>query len=165
MNDYRTPTPATLKGARTVTTPEATVLWREKAAVFVDVMPQAPRPANLPAGTIWRDRPRLSVPGTTWLPDTGYGAVSGATDCWSATDPPAAAFSRSMVCSIACSAGETGAGAKVAAELPGLCPSMASDVQDDAASSSARAASPVAVRRRHCSPAAVIQLGSLRHHG
>jgi len=82
MNDYRTPTPQSLKGARTVTTAEAVALWREKKAVFIDVMPQAPRPANLPAGTIWRDRPRLSIPGSAWLPDTGYGAVSGATETY-----------------------------------------------------------------------------------
>jgi PQQ-dependent catabolism-associated CXXCW motif protein len=78
LNDYRTPTPATLKGARTIQTAEAAALWRAKRAVFVDVMPQAPRPANLPAGTIWRDRPRLSIPGSAWLPDTGYGALSTA---------------------------------------------------------------------------------------
>jgi PQQ-dependent catabolism-associated CXXCW motif protein len=76
QGDYRTPTPERLTGARTIATDEAAALWRSKGAAFVDVMPQAPRPANLPAGTIWRDRPRLSIPGSLWLPDTGYGALS-----------------------------------------------------------------------------------------
>jgi PQQ-dependent catabolism-associated CXXCW motif protein len=77
--DYRAPTPAGLAGARVVATEEAERLWQGKSAVFVDVLPRAPRPANLPPGTIWRDRPRLDIPGSIWLPDTGYGALAPAT--------------------------------------------------------------------------------------
>ena len=78
--EYRTPTPPTLKGARVVTTAQAAELWRGGSAVFIDVMPRAPRPANLPAGTIWRDRPRSNIPGSIWLPDTGYGALAAVTE-------------------------------------------------------------------------------------
>src|ERR1700680_4034583 len=53
--DYRPPTRAGLAGARVVSTAEAERLWQGKSAVFVDVMPHAPRPANLPPGTIWRE--------------------------------------------------------------------------------------------------------------
>jgi PQQ-dependent catabolism-associated CXXCW motif protein len=80
LDDYRAPTPSTLRGARALSTAEAAALWKEGAAVFLDVMPQAPRPANLPAGTIWRDKPRLNIPGSVWLPDTGYGALAAATE-------------------------------------------------------------------------------------
>jgi PQQ-dependent catabolism-associated CXXCW motif protein len=79
MQDYRQPVPRTLQGARVVDTDEAEVLWKE-GAVFVDVMPQVPRPANLPAGTIWRDPPRRNIPGSIWLADTGYGALAPATE-------------------------------------------------------------------------------------
>src|SRR5258708_7708028 len=41
-HDYRAPTPAGLSGARVVTTPQAEALWRDKAAIFVDVMPRPP---------------------------------------------------------------------------------------------------------------------------
>jgi PQQ-dependent catabolism-associated CXXCW motif protein len=82
LEDYRAPTPASLKGARTVDTIEAARLWRDKSAVFVDVMPHVPRPANLPAGTIWRDKPRFSIPGSAWLPDTGYGELAAATEAY-----------------------------------------------------------------------------------
>src|SRR6266849_5340813 len=78
--DYRTPTPAGLSGARVVTTAQAEAHWRDKAAIFVDVMPRAPRPPNLPPGTIWRDRPRLNIPGSIWLPDTGYGELAPVTE-------------------------------------------------------------------------------------
>jgi PQQ-dependent catabolism-associated CXXCW motif protein len=79
MQDYRAPTPATLKGARVLTTDEAAALWKAGGAVFIDVMPQAPRP-NLPAGTIWRDKPRHNIPGSLWLPDTGYGVLAAPTE-------------------------------------------------------------------------------------
>jgi PQQ-dependent catabolism-associated CXXCW motif protein len=80
--DYRAPTPATLKGARVVTTEEAERLWKGGEAIFVDVMPHAPKPANLPAGTIWRDKPRHNIPGSIWLPDTGYGALAPVTETY-----------------------------------------------------------------------------------
>jgi PQQ-dependent catabolism-associated CXXCW motif protein len=80
--DYRTPTPATLKGARVVTSSEAAAIWRDGSAVFIDVLPQAPRPAGLPPGTIWRDKPRLDIPGSIWLPDTGYGEIADVTEAY-----------------------------------------------------------------------------------
>ena len=75
MDDYRAPTPATLSGARVVNTAEAETLWKSGAA-FVDVLPHLPRPANLPAGTVWREKPRFNIPGSIWLPDTGYGEIA-----------------------------------------------------------------------------------------
>jgi len=78
--DYRAPTPTTLKGARVVTTVEAEQIWKSGGAIFLDVLPHAPRPANLPPGTIWREKPRRNIPGSCWLPDTGYGALAPATE-------------------------------------------------------------------------------------
>src|SRR5436305_10183659 len=78
--DYRAPTPTTLKGARVVTTAEAEQIWKSGGAIFLDVLPHAPRPANLPPGTIWREKPRRNIPGSCWLPDTGYGALAPATE-------------------------------------------------------------------------------------
>ena len=75
---YRAPTPATLAGAKVLTDAEAHDLWRRKAAAFVDVLPQPPRPKNLPKDVLWRDKPRYDIPGSLWLPDTGYGALAPA---------------------------------------------------------------------------------------
>ena len=80
MEDYRAPVPATLAGARVLTTAEAEAIWRAKTGVFIDVMPRAPRPPNLPGGTVWRDKPRLNIPGSVWLPDTGYGKLAAVTE-------------------------------------------------------------------------------------
>ena len=80
LEHYRAPAPRTLRGARVISTVQAEALWRQRAAVFLDVMPHAPRPANLPPGTVWRDKPRLNIPGSIWLPDTGYGELAGSTE-------------------------------------------------------------------------------------
>jgi PQQ-dependent catabolism-associated CXXCW motif protein len=79
MEDYRAPTPMTLGGARVVETHEAESLWKGGTA-FVDVLAHAPRPANLPAETIWREKVRMDIPGSIWLPDTGYGALAAETE-------------------------------------------------------------------------------------
>jgi PQQ-dependent catabolism-associated CXXCW motif protein len=81
-HDYRAPTPVTLAGARVVTTAEAESLWQDKAAIFIDVMPRPPRPPDLPPGTVWRDRPRTNIPGSIWLPDTGYGELAPSTEAY-----------------------------------------------------------------------------------
>jgi len=80
QENYRAPTPGSLRGARVIWTTDAQALWRAGSAAFVDVMPHAPRPANLPAGTLWREKPRMNIPGSIWLPDTGYGELAAVTE-------------------------------------------------------------------------------------
>jgi len=74
--EYRAPTPATLKGARVLSTDQAYDLWRNRAAVFVDALPAVPRPRGLAPDAVWRDKPRHDIPGSIWLPDTGYGELA-----------------------------------------------------------------------------------------
>jgi PQQ-dependent catabolism-associated CXXCW motif protein len=80
--DYRALVPETLAGGRVLTTAEAEAIWRAKSGAFIDVLPRPPRPLNLPADTIWRDRPRFNIPGSIWLPDTGYGELAQATEAY-----------------------------------------------------------------------------------
>jgi len=79
-DNYRAPVPATLAGARVLTTAEAETIWRAGMGIFIDVLPRVPKPANLPIGTVWRDKPRFNIPGSVWLPDTGYGKLAGSTE-------------------------------------------------------------------------------------
>jgi PQQ-dependent catabolism-associated CXXCW motif protein len=76
MEDYRARTPETLRGATVLTTDVAHDLWTGQQAAFIDVLPRPPRPAGLPSSTIWRPKPRSDIPGSMWLPDTGYGALA-----------------------------------------------------------------------------------------
>lgn len=78
MDDYAAPTPATLAGAVVLDTQQAHELWEQRAAAFIDVLPRPPRPVGLPAGTVWRPKPRFDIPGSIWLADTGYGALAPA---------------------------------------------------------------------------------------
>lgn len=82
QGDFRTYVPETVKGGRAITTQEAKAVFDAGDAIFVDVLPQSPRPANLPAGTIFREKPRKDIPGSTWLPDTGYGELAPVIETW-----------------------------------------------------------------------------------
>ncbi len=73
MEEYRAPVPDTLAGATVLDTAAAEALWKSDAAIFVDAMPRPVKPANLPAGTVWHDKPRTSIAGSHWLINTGYG--------------------------------------------------------------------------------------------
>src|SRR3569623_1819679 len=79
-DNYRAPVPATQEGARVLTTAETETSWRTMSGAFIDVLPRAPKLKNLPAGTVWRDAPRKNIPGSIWLPDTGYGVLPPAMD-------------------------------------------------------------------------------------
>lgn len=82
LQEFRSPVPATLKGATVVDDDAAFALWQEGGAVFIDVLPHAPKPPNLPRGTIWREKPRRSIPGAIWLPNVGFGALADVTDAY-----------------------------------------------------------------------------------
>src|ERR1700730_17045223 len=62
--NYRAATPATLRGARVVSTVEAQAIWKEGSAAFIDVLPRFPPAPNLPVGTLWRGQPRVNIPGS-----------------------------------------------------------------------------------------------------
>lgn len=75
-DEYRTPVPKTLAGARVIAAEDAEKLLATKEAVFIDVYPRAPKPPNLPAGTVWRDPSHMTIRGAHWLPNVGYGVLS-----------------------------------------------------------------------------------------
>jgi len=75
-DEYRAPVPKTLSGARVIGADEAETLLKAGTAVFVDVYPRAPKPPNLPAGTVWRDPTHMTIEGAHWLPNVGYGVLS-----------------------------------------------------------------------------------------
>jgi PQQ-dependent catabolism-associated CXXCW motif protein len=73
---YAAPVPETLAGAEVIDNAAAAALHAAGKAVFIDVMPRDVKPADLPEGTIWRDKPRDSIPGAIWLPNTGFEALA-----------------------------------------------------------------------------------------
>lgn len=75
-SDYDAPVPETLQGAHPVGDEAAHALWLTGRVVIFDVMPDLPRPENLPASVIWQGRKRDSIPGAVWLPYAGFGDLS-----------------------------------------------------------------------------------------
>ena len=75
MSNFRSPVPGSLAGATVVTVEQVEALARSDEVLLVDVLPRPPKPKNLKEGTIWRPRPRNNIPGSAWLPNTGFGAL------------------------------------------------------------------------------------------
>jgi len=81
---YRGEVPETLKGVTVVDDDAAHALWKTGTVVFIDVLPRPPKP-SLPEGTIYREKPRHSIPGSFWLPNVGYGRLADVTDAYFST--------------------------------------------------------------------------------
>lgn len=79
MEQYRARVPDRLTGARVIDSKAAHALWQSGEVAFIDVLPRPPKPKNLPEGTIWHEKSRHSIPGATWLPNVGYGAIAEVT--------------------------------------------------------------------------------------
>ena len=84
--DYNKPVPQTLNGARGVVSSDAAKQLQDAGAALIDVHPRAPKPANLPATTVWREPAHRSIPGAVWLPNVGYGALSDQTRAYFETN-------------------------------------------------------------------------------
>jgi PQQ-dependent catabolism-associated CXXCW motif protein len=78
LENYHAPTPATLKGATVIDAARTFEIWKNKEAVFIDTLARPSRPANSPMEANWQAPPRLDIPGSIWLPDTGFGELTPA---------------------------------------------------------------------------------------
>jgi PQQ-dependent catabolism-associated CXXCW motif protein len=82
QNEYRGDVPATLKGAMVVDAQQVHTMMAEEAVVVIDVLPQPPRPAELPATTLWHPPSRHDIPGSIWLANVGFGGLSAEMDAY-----------------------------------------------------------------------------------
>jgi quinoprotein dehydrogenase-associated probable ABC transporter substrate-binding protein/PQQ-dependent catabolism-associated CXXCW motif protein len=76
MDKYRAPVPATLAGATVLTTPALTRLVAERHPVLIDVLPKTRKPKDRASDQLWVEPARENIPGSVWLPNTGYGELS-----------------------------------------------------------------------------------------
>jgi PQQ-dependent catabolism-associated CXXCW motif protein len=82
---YRAPLPATVDGATALDTAGLRALLAQEPVVLVDVYAAARQPADGTLDATWLvPQPRQSLPGSTWLPNVGYGEL----------DPTVAAYFR-----------------------------------------------------------------------
>ena len=75
MSDFRTPVPCTLAGAKVVSTEALRLRLQRDSPLLVDVLPSPRRPEGLTEGTPWLPPVRRNIPGTVWLPNTGFGEL------------------------------------------------------------------------------------------
>src|SRR5262249_32969126 len=76
LDDFPAPAPAPVAGGVVLDAEAAPKLWQSGRAVWIDVLPAAGRPENLPASALWMPLPHRDIPGSVWLPDIGRGALS-----------------------------------------------------------------------------------------
>jgi PQQ-dependent catabolism-associated CXXCW motif protein len=73
---YRAPTPEKMDGATRIFAADVDALVKDKNAVLIDVMPSDAAGLDTKTGQ-WRlIKKRLNIPGSTWLPDVGKGALT-----------------------------------------------------------------------------------------
>ena len=82
QDNYKADVPATLKGATVVDARQLHDLMAQEAVVVIDVLPQPPRPAELPVTTLWHPPARHDIPGSIWLANTGFGGLSAEMDAY-----------------------------------------------------------------------------------
>ncbi|MDD9981363.1 MAG: PQQ-dependent catabolism-associated CXXCW motif protein [Gammaproteobacteria bacterium] len=75
MSEYRTPVPCTLTGATVVDAEALRQRIERDSPLLVDVLPSPRRPEGLAEGTPWLPPARRNIPGTIWLPNTGFGEL------------------------------------------------------------------------------------------
>jgi PQQ-dependent catabolism-associated CXXCW motif protein len=75
ISRYRAPTPDKIDGATRIFAADVDALVKDKNAVLIDVMPSDGAGLDAKTGQ-WRMlKPRNDIPGSTWLPDVGRGAI------------------------------------------------------------------------------------------
>ncbi|MCU7930866.1 MAG: PQQ-dependent catabolism-associated CXXCW motif protein [Candidatus Thiodiazotropha sp. (ex Codakia rugifera)] len=76
ITDFRSPVPDTIPFGITVTTQQVQKLLQDDDVILIDVMPAPIKPKDRPSGLLWMPPTRYNIPGSVWLPNVGYGALS-----------------------------------------------------------------------------------------
>ena len=74
-SEFRAPVPCTLRGGTVLDTAALRALLVARPAVLVDVLPAPRRPAGMGDDVLWLPPVRHSLPGSVWLPNTGFGTL------------------------------------------------------------------------------------------
>jgi PQQ-dependent catabolism-associated CXXCW motif protein len=74
--EFRAPVPDRVPDATTLTTSQLQSLLKDHDVVLLDVLPAPVKPKDRPANLLWLPPARYNIPGSHWLPNVGYGALS-----------------------------------------------------------------------------------------
>ncbi|MBT3046795.1 MAG: PQQ-dependent catabolism-associated CXXCW motif protein [Candidatus Thiodiazotropha sp.] len=76
IDQFRAPVPDSVPSGTTITTEQLQTLHRERDLLLIDVMPAPVKPKDRPDTLLWLPPARDNIPGSHWLPNVGYGALS-----------------------------------------------------------------------------------------
>ncbi|MCP3661722.1 MAG: PQQ-dependent catabolism-associated CXXCW motif protein [Gammaproteobacteria bacterium] len=76
ISNFRSPVPDTLSVGTTVTTAQVQTLLQGPDVVLIDVLPAPVKPKDRPPDLLWMPLGRYNIPGSIWLPNVGFGALS-----------------------------------------------------------------------------------------
>ncbi len=74
--EFRAPVPAAVPSCTTIGTEQLQALLQHEDVLLIDVLPAPVKPKDRPANLLWLPPPRNNIPGSHWLPNVGYGALS-----------------------------------------------------------------------------------------
>ena len=73
---YRSPVPGNVPGGRVISAADVADLVKSQHAILLDVMPSDGAGLDAATGEWHMTKPRLDIPGSTWLPDVGRGQLT-----------------------------------------------------------------------------------------
>lgn len=76
IDQFRSPVPDAFPAGKIITTEQLQSLLKERHVVLIDVMPAPVKPKDRPDNLLWLPPARNNIPGSHWLPNVGYGALS-----------------------------------------------------------------------------------------
>lgn len=74
--EFRSPVPDTVPAGTTLTTSQLHSLLKDRDLLLIDVLPAPVKPKDRPADLLWLPPARYNIPGSYWLPNVGFGALS-----------------------------------------------------------------------------------------
>jgi PQQ-dependent catabolism-associated CXXCW motif protein len=74
--EFRSPVPDSVPSASTITTEQLQQLIKEQPVLLIDVLPTPIKPKDRPDNLLWLPPARNNIPGSYWLPNVGFGALS-----------------------------------------------------------------------------------------
>jgi PQQ-dependent catabolism-associated CXXCW motif protein len=76
IDQFRAPVPETVPGAETIDTASLQSLMQNEDVLLIDVLPTPVKPKDRPANLLWLPPARQNIPGSSWLPNVGFGQLS-----------------------------------------------------------------------------------------
>jgi len=78
--EFRAPVPDSVPAGTRITTRQLESLLKQEHLLLIDVLPAPVKPKDRPANLLWLPPTRHNIPGSHWLPNIGYGALSAQLD-------------------------------------------------------------------------------------